>query len=172
MPFLVQYPLVRLEGADTFTLEEDLHYQGRDQVFVVPAGTTTDFASVPRVLTWLVPNLGAYNKAAILHDWFCELLELRWYGLGESPVNSTDADGMLRRIMREEGVSFPLRWLMWAGVRWGSVWQPHRRKGVLKDLPLVLLISLIALPVVLPAAVGILIGLLLYWLLSRVLPRR
>lgn len=172
MTFMIDHPLVRIEYRDVFTLEEDLHYQGNLDLFTVPAGTQTDFASSPRIITWLVPTMGAYTKATILHDWFCEKLHCYyWTGLDQPPVNSRDADGIFRRIMREEGVSFPLRWLMWAGIRWGSVWQAHRRKGVLKDMPLVLLISLLALPVVLPGVLGVSVGLLIYWLLSLLLPR-
>jgi hypothetical protein len=57
--------------ANTWALVDELVYQGRWERFVVPAGFRTDFASVPRVVTWLVPRFGAYTLAAILHDWLC-----------------------------------------------------------------------------------------------------
>ena len=83
--------------------------------FVVPAGFRTDFASVPRVVTWLVPRFGAYTLAAILHDW------LVTEGLRTGVVTSRQADGIFRRVMRESGVPVLRRWLMWAGVRWGAL---------------------------------------------------
>lgn len=34
----------------------------------VPAGFETDFASIPRPVRFIIPKLGRYNKAAVLHD--------------------------------------------------------------------------------------------------------
>jgi hypothetical protein len=70
----------------------------------------TDFASVPRIFTWLLPRYGLYTRAAILHDHLCELA--RAGGIARS-----DADGIFRRANRELGVAFLRRWLMWAAVR-------------------------------------------------------
>ena len=36
---------------------------------IVPAGFETDFASIPRFARILIPKLGRWNKAAVLHDW-------------------------------------------------------------------------------------------------------
>src|SRR5947209_6587236 len=80
-------------------LEEPLSYAGRDELFVVPAGVTTDFASVPPSLTWLVPRYGRYTKAAILHDYL-------WQRCREGTFAWADADGLLRRAMRELDVPF------------------------------------------------------------------
>lgn len=63
---------------------------------------------------------------------------------------------------------FLQRWLMWTGVRWGSVAQRHRREGVWRDLPAVLVLSLLALPVVAPAVLSILFGLGVYRVLRAV----
>jgi len=95
-------------------LVEPLSYAGRRETFVVPAGFTTDFASVPQALTWLVPRYGRYTKAAILHDhlWgLCRKGEFDW----------ADADGILRRAMRELDVPFLRRWLMWGAVRLAAI---------------------------------------------------
>ncbi len=35
----------------------------------VPAGAVTDFASIPRFARMLIPKLGRYNKAAVIHDY-------------------------------------------------------------------------------------------------------
>lgn len=40
-----------------------------------PAGWSTDVTSTPRLLFWLVPQLGGHNSASLLHD---RLLDLKW----------------------------------------------------------------------------------------------
>ncbi len=100
-------------------LVEPLTYAGRDELFTVPPGFETDFASVPRAFTWLIPRYGRYTKAAILHDFLChraQQRELAW----------VDADGLFRRTMRELGVPLLRRWLMWAAVRWHSIVRDDR----------------------------------------------
>jgi len=39
---------------------------------VVPAGTYTDFASIPRGFRWLISRVGRHGRAAVLHDYLCE----------------------------------------------------------------------------------------------------
>lgn len=140
-----------------FRLDEPLVYRGKTQTFTIPAFFTTDFASVPRFLRWLVPAFGVYTLATILHDWFCRLLRK-----GESPVSARDADAIFRRVMREYRVSFVTRWVVWTGVRWGSLGNSYRREGWLKDAPLVLLISLLVAPLVVPTALTVLVSLVIF----------
>lgn len=47
-------------------------YLGSSEVIQVPKGFTTDFASTPQALKWLVPPVGRYGKAAVLHDYLYE----------------------------------------------------------------------------------------------------
>jgi len=101
-------------GGSRWALIEPLGYQGRDEEFTVPAGFTTDFASVPQALTWLVPRYGRYTKAAILHDYL-------WQECAQGRFGWADADGILRRAMRELQVPFLRRWLMWGAVRLAGV---------------------------------------------------
>lgn len=170
MPFLPGSLTVRRVDASRWALVDELVYQGRRDRFVVPAGFRTDFASVPRPVTWLVPRFGAYTLAAILHDW------LVTEGLRTRVVNSRQADGIFRRVMRESGVPVLRRWLMWAGVRWGALTNERRRPGWLLSAPGVLAISLVAAPLVLPPAVAILPALAVYAaaerLVSRFVPTR
>ncbi|WP_024803833.1 DUF1353 domain-containing protein [Nocardia sp. BMG51109] len=135
--------------ASSWRLREPLEYRGRHEDFVVPAGFRTDFASVPRVLIWLIPRYGAYTRAAILHD----------YLRSAAVVSTPDADGLFRRVLREEGVSMPQRWMMWAAVRLGS-----RLKGATAaDIALFLLVALPAsIFLVFPVAV-VQLWLLLFW---------
>jgi hypothetical protein len=154
VPFLPGSLTVRRVDAHRWALVDDLVYQGRRDRFVVPAGFRTDFASVPRPVTWLVPRFGAYTLAAILHDW------LVTEGLRTGVVTSREADGVFRRVMRESGVPVLRRWLMWTGVRWGALIGERRRSGWVVSAPGVLAISLAAAPLVLPPALLVLPGLL------------
>ena len=161
MPFEPGSLTVRRVGADRWSLVDDLVYQGRWERFVVPAGFRTDFATVPRVVTWLIPRFGAYTLAAILHDWLCS------QGIRDGVVTARDADGIFRRVMRESGVPVLRRWMMWAGVRWGALTDDRRRPGWLVSAPGVLAISVLAAPLVVPPAVVIAPGLVVYGLAER-----
>jgi hypothetical protein len=156
MPFEPGSLTVSRVDADRWALVDDLVYQGRWDRFVVPAGFRTDFASVPRVVTWLIPRFGVYTLAAILHDWLCT------EGIRSGAVSARDADGIFRRVMRESGVPVLRRWLMWAGVRWGALTDPLRRSGWVASAPGVLALTLLAAPLVLPPAVVILPRLVVY----------
>jgi hypothetical protein len=94
----------------SWTLVEPLTYRGKWDTWTVRSGFCTDFASVPRVVTWLIPRYGRYTKAAILHDYLCTQAEV-------GKIDRADADGVFRRALRELGVAFLRRWLMWAAVR-------------------------------------------------------
>ena len=116
MPFRGDVVVRELAAADgsRWELVEPLSYEGRDETFLVAQGFTTDFASVPQALTWLVPRYGRYTKAAILHDYL-------WQRAREGHFGWADADGILRRAMRELDVPFLRRWLMWGAVRLAGI---------------------------------------------------
>jgi hypothetical protein len=146
MPFINDGVAVREVSPNLWRLTEPLIYEGTYQEFVVPESFVTDFASVPKLLTWLVPPYGLYTKAAVLHDY---LLQSRM-------VSRSDADGIFRRAMRELGVSFLRRWMMWAAVR---------SQGKLADSKPgeVLLVILIAIPSLLFLFIPVVV--VLIWLL-------
>ena len=136
-----------------------LDYEGKTDRFEVPDGFETDFASVPKVFAWFLPRYGRYTRAAILHDTL-------WQRAKEDKAGWRDADALLRRAMREDDVPFLKRWVMWAAVRWGALVN-HKYgslKGWLRDAPLVVLVTLLALPVVAPPAIFIFIALVLFFL--------
>lgn len=161
MPFASD-PVVRcLPDGITFELVDPVAYRGTRETWHIPAGFRTDFATIPTFVSWLIAKLGAYSIAAILHDCFCVWLA-QTYRTGVRPlVSARDTDAIFRRVMREAGVDLLTRWLVWTGVRWGALANPARREGWHRDAPLVLLISLLALPFVLPPSVliGITLGL-------------
>src|SRR4051812_10918506 len=103
MPFLTDDVSVIIDRSGVYVLTAPLVYRGARDRFEVPAGFHTDLASVPRILTWLVPVAGVHDRAAILHDALCVALEH-----GDSRISSPDVDGLFRRVLRELGVP-PLR---------------------------------------------------------------
>jgi hypothetical protein len=140
---------VRRASDQLWEVVDPLVYHGRSDTFVVPAGFRTDFASVPRVVVWLIPRFGRYTMAAVLHDWLVTA------GIARGAVSSRDADGLFRRVLREEGVPPLRRWLMWTGVRWGALVTPPRRPGWWRDAPRVWALSVLAAPLVVPPALVI-----------------
>lgn len=141
---------LRRFGARSWRLAEPLIYEGEQDVITIPRGYATDLASVPRFLHWLVSPYGPYTRAAVLHDYL--ITDAIPLGL-----SSRDADGMFRRVMREEGTGFALRWLMWAAVRAAAAFNPARGE-VGRDWFAILGIGLLALPIY-PAALAVLVTL-------------
>lgn len=165
MPFIEGAVVVRRLDDERWRLVEALIYSGNRDVWMVPAGFVTDFASVPRVAVWLIPRFGRYTPAAILHDWLCGP------GILDGHISPVDADGVFRRVMRELGVPPVRRWLMWAGVRWSAVTQSHRRPGWWSTAPLTLAITALVAPVVMPVGLVIGAGLGLYGLAELIATR-
>lgn len=141
--------------------------------FVVPLGFTTDFASVPRVLHWLILPYGAYTRAAVLHDWLLTELAAwhravrdqaqgeRAYLPQQPPADSRDCDGIFRRVMQDLGVPWAKRWVMWAAVRAAALFNPDRAYGRAfhKDAAKVIAVAVVAVPFLLPGVLGVAISL-------------
>jgi hypothetical protein len=130
-------------------LVEAFDYEGRRDRFTVPQGFTTDFASVPRVVVWLLPSYGRWTQAAILHDYLWGLSRV-------GSFDKFDADGIFNRSMRELGVPYLRRWIMWTAVRWAAgprSWFSRGPVPVLKMIAISLpTIAVIAVPVVIVLA--------------------
>lgn len=101
------------DNSRQWVLVEPLEYQADHDHFMVPKGFVTDFASVPRVVAWLIPRYGRWTPAAILHDYL-------WSEARAGRFNKPDADGIFNQALRELGVPFLRRWLMWTAVRWAG----------------------------------------------------
>jgi hypothetical protein len=144
-------------------VREPFSYTGSKETFLIPAGAETDFASVPRVFVWFLPRYGRYTLAAILHDYL-------WRQRASTgAMEYIDADGIFRRAMRELNVPFLQRWIMWAGVRWGALCKRGGWRGWWREAWRVLLVTIVALPIVLPPAVVIVAALAVFSLLEAVL---
>ncbi len=166
MPFKSDSITVRRSNDNEWTVVGKLVYRGKADTFVVPNGFRTDFATVPRVVVWLIPRFGRYTLPAVLHDWLCT------EGIRAGKVTSREADGIFRRAMRELDVPVARRWLMWTGVRWAALMSPLRRPGWVISAPGVLAITAVAAPVVVPPGLLILAALAVYGAVERVVSSR
>jgi len=99
-------------GGNQWELAEPLTVKWRGQTITVPAGTVTDLASVPRLLRWLVPAVGAWTRGSVIHDWA--------YGDYPQGWSRADADAALYDLSRRDGTWPVMAWLLWAGVRIGG----------------------------------------------------
>jgi hypothetical protein len=91
--------------------------QGSGEVVTVPAGGLTDLASIPRLVSNLMPPDGPWAKAAVIHDWLYET-----YGKPGNGRTYTreQADRILREAMEVLGVPALSRWLIYTAVRLGG----------------------------------------------------
>jgi hypothetical protein len=144
--------IVRQVDAKRWELTEPVAYRGAREEFTVPAGFETDFASIPRLVVWLIPRYGLYTRSAILHDFLWRT----------HAVSRADADGLFRRSMRELGVSMPRRWMMWAAVRLAS----GMRGATAKEWLAFAVVAPLSLAFVAVPAVVVQAYLVLFWLVE------
>jgi len=114
--------------AKTFELQSALVYVGETGVPGLPEAArtlrpedlgpdrSTDLASVPSPLRWFVGTYGVHTPAALLHD---RLID----GPGVDGVSDTQADRFFRFMLRQLGVRWLRRWMMWSAVALGSRWR-------------------------------------------------
>jgi hypothetical protein len=162
-PFLIP----QANGTE-FELWEEVTYTARlGDSWTIPEGFRTDFATIPSIVSWAIPKLGAYTLAAIVHDALCTGLNDyyrakqdfirpgdRYIRIVPIPTASAiDTDAIFRRIALDMGTDRVTAQLLWVGVRWGALFNPARRPGWLKTAPKVLGWSLLFSPVLVPATV-------------------
>jgi hypothetical protein len=89
----------------------------------VPTGFMTDLASIPRGLWNILPPVGVYDAAAVIHD-----LLYQCGAVDGCAIERGDADRVLREAMEATGVNRWQRWTIYAGVRAGGwiVWTRYR----------------------------------------------
>jgi Protein of unknown function (DUF1353) len=152
--------VVKQVDDQNWEVREILRYRANREVFEVPVGQGTDFASVPRPFIWFLPRYGAYTMAAILHDYLWRVRaatgKMRWI----------EADGVFRKAMRELRVPSLRRWIMWGAVRWAALFKPGGRSGWIREAPRVLLMTLVAAPFVVIPGVVIVLSLAAFFLLE------
>ena len=74
----------------------------------MPVGSRTDFASIPRLVTVLIPKLGKHTYPAVVHDYLCRTAP-DW-------KTRVKGDRVFRQAMKAIGVGFLKRWVMWLAV--------------------------------------------------------
>lgn len=99
------------DAMEKFTTTEEFDYHvgtyPSSDIIKVPSGFVTDFASVPKIIQWLIHPHGRYGKAAVLHDY-----------LYENAIKSKAyADNVFYEAMGVLGVSQPKRWVMYQAVK-------------------------------------------------------
>ena len=109
----------RFEVVSPFTYYIDK--LGGDLKVSIPVGFCTDFASVPRLFWMVIPPVGLYGKAAVVHDFLCENKHA-WQVDSQGNwayyiVSRKEADRIFREAMNVLGVGKVKRNIMFWGVR-------------------------------------------------------
>lgn len=81
-------------------------------VFVAPRGFQHNFASIPQFAQSLVPKVGLYDKAAVIHDGAYGNVLVTEDGKRIFCIK-TVADDLFYEGMRAEGVNRLLAWMMY-----------------------------------------------------------
>ena len=96
----------------------DIGEEGSSEKVDVERGFVTDFASVPRVLWWVLPKWGLYGNAAVIHDW------LYW----EQSTSRKRADDLLLEAMEVLEVPSLKKKAIYSAVRTFGGWAWKRNK--------------------------------------------
>ncbi len=88
----------------------------------VPAGYRTDFASIPRLFWRVLPPAGKYGKAAVIHDWLCDV--------NPKLCDHKLAADVFNEAMAVLGVGKMKRWIMVSAVKHFG---PRFRSGNIAD---------------------------------------
>lgn len=87
---------------------------------------STDLASVPTALQWLVSRYGVHTPAALVHDRFIGMSQAEKEAIGVDGLTDAQTDRYFRFMLEALGVRWLRRWMMWAAValrtRWASGW--------------------------------------------------
>lgn len=105
-PLLLEY----LDDGRTYRLLAGFVYKTAlvpEGAVYVPAGFVTDFASVPRVLWNILPPVGRYGKATVVHDYLYRCTAL----------DRATCDQVFLEAMQVLGVGWWTRRTMWLAVR-------------------------------------------------------
>lgn len=108
-----------------FELREPIRYVARGRRFDIPMGDISDFASVPRFLTWLIPRYGQHTMAALLHDHLQRHVVTAGDARLDDPerVTAEEADTIFREALAASRVPFLRRWVLWAAVALRTVFR-------------------------------------------------
>jgi hypothetical protein len=135
MPFLTRLAVALIddsanEGRGSWQHLEPLTFHSNclNRDFTAPAGSITDFASVPRIPGIFDVYGDRAHRAAALHD--------HLYGSHE--VDRATADGVFLEAMLDTGVPPDIAQVMYDGVRQfgGSHWDTHSQNAPVSPSPI------------------------------------
>ena len=103
------------DGGFPVTLAAMLVYQSDllKCALYIPLGFQTDLASIPRPLWAVLPKVGKWDAAGVVHDWLYQ----------RNGITRQEADAVFHEAMLVKGVGPKTAALMWLGVRVGG-WKP------------------------------------------------
>lgn len=108
--------IVKLLSENFWELAEEMEYHvgsfPSDEIIKIPIGFRTDFASVPRLFWGILPPVGKYAKAAVLHDYICF----------ERMYSRKKCDDIFLEAMKVLKVKRPIRNIMYWAVRIFGWW--------------------------------------------------
>lgn len=139
-------PSLQIVSADEFRLTTPFDFVTADRRAIhvhARRRTTTDLASVPKLLWGLMASYGHQTLPALLHDQLCHQAE----PIADEPMEARRAkyrqrraaDDLFREALRDEGVEFFRRWTFWTGVVFGRYWTFRRTGSVLLGVLVLLL---------------------------------
>ena len=132
--FIGSLTMTQLEGEQTWrrwTLVHPLVYERGEyesgRLITCPEGFITDGPTIPRIFWAVLPVWGSWGKAGVVHDWLCFCIAS---GKPNPEAKTrTEADAIFYEVMTVLGVSFITRWLLYIGVRIGTIFNVRTTMG-------------------------------------------
>lgn len=87
-----------------------------DEKVTVPVGFITDFATIPRFLWGILPPMGVYGKACVVHDYLCTYKTIKTK-TGDRKCTRLEGDKIFLEAMGVSNVNPMIKYAMFAGVR-------------------------------------------------------
>ena len=116
--------VVEFLGKNKWRLSRTFEYRrGPDNKAIrVPAGFTTDFASIPKMFWSILSPYGRWGKAAVVHDYLYYI---------NKEYTRKQADKIFKEAMGVLGVNWLIKGTMYRAVRWfgGGAWKKHRNSS-------------------------------------------
>lgn len=111
MPELMEFDL-RFSSYRKWILKKPYAYKVNNRIIEVPENFITDLASTPKILWNIFEPMGKnYIRSAVIHDY------LYSKNCKYTDISRKEADKIFLEIMKERGVPFWKRRLMYRGVR-------------------------------------------------------
>lgn len=110
------------DGRYMKTISKISYIDPQGRAWVVPAGIKTDGASTPQA-SWTMypPYAGKYRKAALIHDYYCEIKTRSW----------EDTHDMFYSALRASGMDALNSNIMWGAVYMqGPRWQVGKKRSL------------------------------------------